>query len=166
VARLERQPLLQLLLGQLQLVLVLVDARAVVVDRGRIGGVQLQGPVELRQGVLVHPVQPQGDAGNGVNAPVIRARAQKLLDAMTGALLFAAGEHHVDAVEVGLGRAGVHLERPVEGAPRAEHMHLASQAVAHVLQMRHAEPAPGGGELRIVLQDPLESLDGAVEIAA
>jgi hypothetical protein len=42
MARLESQAFLQLIAGQLNLVLVVVDARAMVVEDGRVGRVQFQ----------------------------------------------------------------------------------------------------------------------------
>ena len=76
----------------------------------------------------------------------------------------AAGEQHVDAVEIGLDRAGIELERLVEGAAGFEHMHLAAQAVARVLEMRDAEAGPRGGVILVLLNDVFEEAAGAVEV--
>jgi hypothetical protein len=121
LARLQREALFDLVAGQLQLVLVLVDAGAVVVDHRGVGGVQAQRGVELLERLVVHAVDAQGLAGDEVDVPVVGGGLQQVLDAVAGGLFFAAREQHVDAVEVGFDRAGVELRGPCRrrGALRA-----------------------------------------------
>ena len=47
MARLEREALLQLIAGQLDLILIVIDAGAMVVENGRVGRIQLERAVEL-----------------------------------------------------------------------------------------------------------------------
>ena len=87
---LEREALLQLFFGELELVLILVDAGAVVVDHGGIGGVQAERAIELVEGLLIHAVHAERDAGDHVDVPVVGGGAEKVLDAVAGALFFSA----------------------------------------------------------------------------
>ena len=57
--------------SQFELVLILVDAGAVVVDHCRVGGVHAQGGVELVEGLVVHAVDAKGDAGDHADVPVV-----------------------------------------------------------------------------------------------
>ena len=57
--RLQRQPLFDLVGGQLQLVLILIDPRAMVVDHRRVRRVLPQRDVELLQRLFVQPVDAQ-----------------------------------------------------------------------------------------------------------
>ena len=68
-------------------------------------------------------------------------------------LFFAAGEEHVDAVEVGFDGAGIEGEGLVEGAAGFEDVHLAAEAVASVLEVGDAEAGPAGGVLLVLLDD-------------
>ena len=138
LARLQREALLDLVAGELELVLILIDARAVVVDDGGIGGVQAQRDVELFERFVVEAVDAQREAGDQVDVPVVGGGGQQVFDAVAGGFLFAAREQHVDAVEVGLDRAGIEQQCLVKGAAGFNDMHLAAQAVARVLQMGDA----------------------------
>ena len=91
-----------------------------------------------------------------MNIPVVGGGLQQVLDAVARGLLFAAGQQHVDAIEVGLDRAGIELERLVEGAAGFEHVHLAAQPVARVLEMRDAQAGPGGRILIVLLEHDLK----------
>ena len=121
LARLQREAFLDLLAGQFELVLILVDARAVVVDDGGVRRVEAQRGVELVERLLVEAVDAQGHAGDEVDVPVVGGGLEEVLDAVAGGLFFAAREQHVDAVEIGLDRAGVELEGACRrrGGPRA-----------------------------------------------
>ncbi len=150
LARLEGQALFDLVGGKLHLVLVLVDAGAMVVDHRGVGRVHAEGGIELVEGLLVHAVDAEGDAGDHADVPVVAGGLQKMLDAVAGGLFFAAGEQHVDAVEIGFDGAGVELERFVEGAAGFEDVHLAAEAVACVLEVSDAEAGPAGGVVLVL----------------
>ena len=148
MARLQRQAFFQLVAGQLDLILVVVDAGAMVVENGRVGGVELERAAEFVERLVVHAVAAQRHAGHHVHVPVVGGAGEQVGDAVPRRLLFAAREQHVDAVEIGLGRSRIELERFVEGAARAHHVNLPAEAVARILQLGDAQAAPAGGECR------------------
>ena len=166
MTRLERKTLLEFVAGQLNLVLVVIDARAVVVEDGRVGGIELERTVELEQRLVVHAVAAQRDAGDHVHVPVVGGAGEQVGDAVARRLLFAAREQHVDAIEIRLRRRGIELERLIEGAPRVHHVNLSAESVAHILQLGDAEAAPSRGKLRILRGDAGEERVGLVEIGA
>ncbi len=166
MAGLEGEAFFDLVGGELHLVLVLVDAGAVVVDHGRVGRVHAEGGVELLEGFLVHAVDAEGMAGDHADVPVVACGLEEVFDAVAGGLFFAAREEHVDAVEIGFDGAGIELEGFVEGAAGFEDVHLAAEAVAGVLQVRDAEAGPAGGVVVVLLGDAFEELAGAVEVVA
>ena len=137
-----------------------------VVDDGRVGWVHAERGVELLEGFFVHAVDAEGLAGDEADVPVVACGLEEVFDAVAGGLFFAAGEEHVDAVEIGFDGAGVELEGLVEGAAGFEDVHLAAEAVAGVLQVRDAEAGPAGGVVFVLLGDALEELAGAVEVVA
>ncbi len=112
--------------------------------------VEAERGVELVERFLVHAVDAEGLAGDEVDVPVVGGGLEEVLDAVAGGLFFAAGEEHVDAVEVGFGGAGVEREGLVEGAAGFEDVHLAAEAVAGVLEVGDAEAGPAGGEVLIL----------------
>ncbi len=166
LARFEGKTFFDLVGGELELVLILIDAGAVVVDHRGVGGVHAERGVELVQGLVVHAVDAEGDAGDHADVPVVAGRLEEVFDAVAGGLFFAAGEQHVDAIEIGLDGAGVEGEGFVEGAARFEHVHLAAEAVARVLEMGDAEAGPGGSVVFVLGDDGVEEFAGAVEVFA
>ena len=90
LARLQREAFFDLVAGEFELVLVLIDAGAVVVDDGGVGGVQAQRSIELVERLLVQAVDAQREAGNEMDVPVVGGGLQQVLDAVAGGLLFAA----------------------------------------------------------------------------
>ena len=80
-----------------------------VVDHRRVGGVHAEGGVELVEGFVVHAVDAEGDAGDHADVPVVAGGLEEVFDAVAGGLFFAAGEEHVDAVEIGFDGAGVEV---------------------------------------------------------
>ena len=102
MARFQRETLLELVAGQFDLILVVVDARAMVVEDRRVGGVQLESAVELQQRFVVHAVAAQREAGHHVDVPVVGCAREQVRDAVTRRFLFAARKQHVNAVEIGL----------------------------------------------------------------
>ena len=166
MARLQGQALLQFVAGQLDLVLIVVDAGAVVVKDGRAGGVELEGAAELLQRLVVHAVAAQGDAGHHVHVPVVGGAGEQVGDAVARRLLFSAREQHVDAVEVGLGGGGIQAERLIEIAACVHDVNLAPEAVADVLELGDAQPAPAGGEFGVGGRDAGEQRLGVVQVGA
>ena len=146
MARLEREPLFQFVAGQLELVLVVVDAGAVVVENRRVGRIQLERAIELGQRFVVHAVAAQRDAGDHVHIPVVGRDCKQVGDAVARRLFFAAREQHVDAIEIGFGRRGIELQRLIESAARVHDVDLAAESVAHILQFGDAETAPARRE--------------------
>ncbi len=164
MARLEGEALFKLVAGQLDLVLIVIDAGAVVVEDGRAGRVELEGAAEVRERFVVHAVAAQRDAGNHVDVPVVGRGGEQVGDPMAGRLFFAARKQHVNAVEIGLGGSGVELEGFVEGAARAHHVNLAAKAVARILQLGDAEAGPRGGKARIGGGDTGKQSMGVVKV--
>jgi hypothetical protein len=160
LAGFEGEAFLDLVAGELELVLILVDAGAVVVDDGGVGGVEAERGVELVEGLLVEAVDAEGEAGDEVDVPVVGGGLEEVLDAVAGGLFFSAREQHVDAVEVGLDGAGVELEGVVEGAAGLEDVHLSAEAVARVLEVGDAEAGPCGGVVLVLLDDVFEEARG------
>ncbi len=70
--RFQRQSLLDLFAGQLELVLILVHAGAVVVDDGSVGWAEAKGNAELLQRLFVLTVAAQRHAGDAMDVPVVR----------------------------------------------------------------------------------------------
>jgi hypothetical protein len=152
--------------GQLELVLILIDAGAVVVDHCGVGGVHAERGIELIEGLVVHAIDAKGDAGDHADVPVVACGLEEVFDAVAGGLFFATGEEHVDAIEIGFDRAGVEGEGFVEGSAGFEDVHLATEAVARVLEMGDAEAGPGGGVVLILRDDGGKELAGAIEVFA
>jgi hypothetical protein len=82
------------------------------------------------------------------------------------ALFFAAGEEHVDAVEIGFDGARVEFKGVVEGFAGGHDVEVAAESVTDILELGDAEAGPGGGEGGVALGDGLEKLAGAVEVGA
>ena len=82
MARLEGQAFFQFVSGQLQLVLIVINAGAVVIENGRIGGVQLECAAERDQRFVIHAVAAQRHAGHHVHVPVVGRRGQQVGDAV------------------------------------------------------------------------------------
>ena len=114
----------------------------------RVGGVELERAAELVERLVVHAVAAQRDAGHHVHVPVVGRAGEQVGDAVARRLLFAAREQHVDAVEIGLGRCGIELERLVEGAARVHHVNLPAKAVARILQLGDAQAGPCRRQMR------------------
>ena len=132
----------------------------------RVRGVHAEGGVELLEGLVVHAVYAEGLAGYEADVPVVAGSLEEVFDAVAGGFFFAAGEKHVDAVEVGFDGAGVEGESFVEGAAGFEDVHLAAEAMAGVLEMSDAEAGPGGRILLVLVDDGGEELAGAIEVFA
>ena len=111
-------------------------------------GIELERAVELVERLVVHAVAAQREAGDHVHVPVVGRGGEQVGDAVARRLLFAAREQHVDAVEIGLGRGGIELERLVEGAARVHDVNLAAESVARVLQLGDAEAGPARRKVR------------------
>ena len=166
MARLERKTFFKLVAGQFNLVLIVINAGAVVIEDSGTGGVELERAAELGQRFLIHAVAAQREAGHHVHVPVVGRARKQVGDAVASRLLFAAREQHVNAVEIGLGGRGIEPERLVEGATRAHHVNLAAETVAHILQLGDAEAAPSGREFRVGRGDARKQGMGAVKIGA
>ena len=88
--RLQRQPLFQLVAGQLDLILIVIHTRPMVVENRRIRGVQLQRPAELKQRLVVHPVAAQRHPGHHMHVPVIGRSRQQVRDSVARGFFFSA----------------------------------------------------------------------------
>ena len=88
LARLQRQPLFDLVARKFELVLVLIHTRAVVVDDCGIRGVEPQRRVELIERLLVKAVDAQRQSGHQVDVPVVCGGLEKLFDSVARRLLF------------------------------------------------------------------------------
>ena len=142
LARLQREAFLDLVAGQLELVLILVHARAMVVDDGGVDGLSRSEVLNWSSASSYRPSMRSVRPATRWTFQSLAADCEQVLDAVAGGFLFAAGEQHVDAVEIGLHRAGIELQGLVEGAASFQHMHLAAQAMARILQMRDAKAGP------------------------
>src|ERR1700730_1937287 len=101
-----------------------------------------------------------------MNIPVIRGGAQKMLDSVACAFLFTTREQHVDAIEIGLNRTGIKLERTVKRTSSSEDVYLAPISVADILKVCHADTAPRGSEARVVCDHAFEQRLRRIEIGA
>jgi hypothetical protein len=111
-----------------------------------LAGFSLSARLNSLERLVVHAVAAQRNAGHHVHVPVVGRAGEQVGDAVPRRLLFAAREQHVNAVEIGLGRSRIELERLVEGAARAHHVNLPAEAVARILQLGNAQAGPSGGE--------------------
>ena len=116
--RLQRQAFFKLIAGQLDLILIVVHAGAMVIENRRVGRIQFECAAEFGQCLVVHAVAAQRQASDHVHIPVIRGAGEQVGDAVARRLLFAARQQHINAVEIGFGRSRIELERLIEGAPR------------------------------------------------
>ena len=101
-----------------------------------------------------------------MHVPIVARGGQQVGDAVASRFLFAAREQHVNAVEIGLGRCGIELERLVEGAPRVHHVNLPAETVARVLQFGNAQPGPSRGKCRVGRGHAREQRMRAIQIGA
>ena len=76
--RLQCQPFFQLVPSQLDLVLIVIDSGAVVIQHGGIGGIQLERTIEFGQRFVVHSVAPQRHPGHHVDVPVVGRGGQQI----------------------------------------------------------------------------------------
>ena len=120
----------------------------------------------MGEGFGVHAVAAECEAGDHVDVPVVCCGGEQVGDAVAGRLFFAAGEEHVNAVEIGLGGGGIEAESLVKGAACVHEVDLAAKAVAGILQLCDAQATPAGGKLGVSGGDTGEQGVGAIKVGA
>src|SRR6185503_10414839 len=153
MARLEGEAFLEFVAGEFEQILVVVDASAVVVEDCSVRRIELEGAIELDERFVIHSVATQSDAGDHVDVPIIRGGRKQVGDAVTRGLFLAAGEEHVDAVEVRFDCDRIESESFIEGASSVHYMDLTSEAVANVLEFGDAKTSPARRKFGVLLRD-------------
>src|SRR3954465_3324086 len=83
---------------------------------------------------------------------------------MTRTLLFASREQHVSPIEVRFHRARIELQSFIEGSPSLQKVHLSTQPVPDILQMRYSQPRPRRCVVLMPFHYTVEQLTCSIEI--
>ena len=166
MARLQRQAFFQLVAGQLDLILIVIDSCAMVVEDRGVGRVQLERAHELVQRFFVHAVSAQRNSGHHVHVPIVGRAGQQAGNAVPRRLLLAARKQHIDTIEIRFGRCRIELQRLVECTARAHYVNLPAKSVTRVLQFGDAQPGPSRCKCRIGRGDAREQRVRAIQIGA